>query len=94
MKALFVPFARIAAILRRRLATTLGWTRSSYFLMSAFTATLLVIGVVWWPLAMDVPQPLPPFAVLAHGMAAVAFWRVTLLLRQLRIRLLVRTSAR
>ena len=35
----------------QRLATALGWTRSSYFLMSAFLATLLVIGVVWWPLA-------------------------------------------
>jgi hypothetical protein len=35
----------------KRLTTTLGWTRSSYFLMSAFVATLLVITVVWWPLA-------------------------------------------
>jgi hypothetical protein len=38
----------------RRLAAVLGWTWSSYFLMSAFLATLLVIGVVWWPLARDV----------------------------------------
>ena len=37
----------------RRLATTLGWTRSSYFLMSAFLATLFVIGVVWWPLVEE-----------------------------------------
>jgi hypothetical protein len=35
----------------KRLTTTLGWTRSSYFLMSVFVATLLVITVVWWPLA-------------------------------------------
>ncbi len=35
----------------KRIAATLGWTRSSYFLMSAFLATLLVIMVVWWPLA-------------------------------------------
>jgi len=35
----------------RRLTTALGWTRSSYFLISAFVATLFVIGVVWWPLA-------------------------------------------
>jgi hypothetical protein len=31
----------------------LGWTRSSYFLMSAFLATLLLISVVWWPLLED-----------------------------------------
>jgi len=34
----------------RRLATVLGWNRSSYYLLSAFLATLFVIGVVWWPL--------------------------------------------
>jgi len=31
----------------------LRWTRSSYFLMSAFAATLLVIIVVWWPLVVE-----------------------------------------
>jgi hypothetical protein len=45
---------RLAALLWRRLATTLGWTRSSYFLMSGFLATLMVIGIIWWPLARDV----------------------------------------
>ena len=34
----------------KRLASALGWTRSSYFVMSAFLATIIVIGVVWWPL--------------------------------------------
>ena len=34
----------------KRFASTLGWSKSSYFLMSAFLATLVVIGVVWWPL--------------------------------------------
>jgi hypothetical protein len=29
----------------------MGWTRSSYVLMSGFIATLTVIGLVWWPLA-------------------------------------------
>jgi hypothetical protein len=37
----------------QRLATALGWTRSSYVLISGFVATLFVIGVVWWPLAQD-----------------------------------------
>ncbi len=37
----------------QRLAAALGWTRSSYFLISAFMATLFVIGVVWWPLMRD-----------------------------------------
>ncbi len=35
----------------KRLAGTLGWNRSSYYLMSAFLATILVIAVLWWPLA-------------------------------------------
>lgn len=34
----------------KRLTAALGWNKSSYFLMSAFLATVLVIGVVWWPL--------------------------------------------
>ncbi len=29
----------------------LGWNRSSYVLLSAFSLTLLLIGYVWWPLA-------------------------------------------
>jgi hypothetical protein len=37
----------------RRLFAALGWTRSSYFLMSAFVATLFVIVVVWWPLVVE-----------------------------------------
>ena len=41
------------ANLWQRLATVLGWTRSSYVLMSGFVATIAVIGVVWWPLARD-----------------------------------------
>ncbi|MBU0703998.1 MAG: hypothetical protein KKC18_09075 [Chloroflexi bacterium] len=41
------------ATLWRRLAAALGWTRSSYVLMSGFAATLFVIGVIWWPLAED-----------------------------------------
>jgi hypothetical protein len=37
----------------RRLAAELSWTRSSYTLLSAFLATLLLIGYVWWPLAEE-----------------------------------------
>ena len=37
----------------RQLAAGFGWTRSSYFLMSSFLATLLLLGYVWWPLAAD-----------------------------------------
>jgi len=44
---------QIKANFWQRLAAALGWTRSSYFLMSAFLATLFVIGLVWWPLARD-----------------------------------------
>jgi hypothetical protein len=37
----------------RRLAAELSWTRSSYTLLSAFLATVLLIGYVWWPLAEE-----------------------------------------
>jgi hypothetical protein len=37
----------------QRLARVLGWTRSSYVLISGFVATLFLIGVVWWPLARE-----------------------------------------
>ena len=39
------PFKAILRVLR--------WTRASYFLMSAFAATLLLIVVVWWPLVVE-----------------------------------------
>jgi hypothetical protein len=38
------------ATARQSRSTALGWTRSSYILLSIFLATLVVIGVVWWPL--------------------------------------------
>ncbi len=38
---------------RRRLAESLGWTRSSKYLMSAFLATLGLLAYVWWPLAEE-----------------------------------------
>jgi hypothetical protein len=38
------------ATLWKCLAAALGWTRASYFIMSAFVATLVVIVIVWWPL--------------------------------------------
>lgn len=37
----------------QRLAAALGWTRSSYVLLSSFLATVFVIGVVWSPLAKE-----------------------------------------
>ncbi len=37
----------------RRLTAALGWTRSSYFLMSAFLAAVLTIVIVWWPLVEE-----------------------------------------
>ncbi len=37
----------------RQLAADFGWTRSSYYLMSSFLATLFLLGYVWWPLAVD-----------------------------------------
>jgi hypothetical protein len=37
----------------RRLADLLGWTRSSYTLVGAFSALVLLIVVLWWPLTVD-----------------------------------------
>lgn len=37
----------------RRLARIMGWTRSSYFLMSVFIATIFLIAIVWWPIVAD-----------------------------------------
>lgn len=37
----------------RRMADEFGWTRSSYYLLSAFLVTLLLLGYVWWPLAEE-----------------------------------------
>ncbi|MEK7312388.1 MAG: hypothetical protein AAB382_10475 [Chloroflexota bacterium] len=50
---------RLSPILR-----LLGWTHSSYFMLSMFFIIIFVIGVVWWPLAeanmaiIDWSQPL------------------------------------
>jgi hypothetical protein len=37
----------------RKLAQIMGWTRSSYFLMSVFVATIFLIAIVWWPIVAD-----------------------------------------
>jgi hypothetical protein len=36
-----------------RVAAALGWTRASYYLMSLFLATVMLIIIVWWPLAEE-----------------------------------------
>ncbi len=46
-------FARTVRRGGRKALARLGWTRSSYLLLSAFVATLFVIVVVWWPLVVD-----------------------------------------
>ena len=38
----------------RRLPALLGWTRASYYLLSAFLLTVFLIIYVWWPLAEEV----------------------------------------
>jgi hypothetical protein len=37
----------------KRLALALGWTRSSYVLLSGFLLVLFLLGYVWWPLAQE-----------------------------------------
>jgi hypothetical protein len=38
---------------RSRIPAALRWNRTSYFLLSAFLATVALIIAVWWPLAAD-----------------------------------------
>ncbi len=42
-----------ASTIRKTLPQLLGWNRTSYTLMSAFAAVVLLIIVVWWPLVED-----------------------------------------
>jgi hypothetical protein len=44
----------------RRLTAALGWTRASYYLLSAFIAIILLIIVVWWPLVVDYFSQISP----------------------------------
>jgi hypothetical protein len=44
------PASREAA---SRIPAEYGWTRSSYYLLSAFLATLFLLAYVWWPLAEE-----------------------------------------
>jgi hypothetical protein len=37
----------------RRIPNLLGWTRASYYLFSAFLATVFLIVYIWWPLAEE-----------------------------------------
>lgn len=37
----------------KTIQTTLGWTRTSYALVSGFSAVVSLIIVVWWPLVVD-----------------------------------------
>jgi hypothetical protein len=37
----------------RRIAAALGWTRHSYYLLSGFLLTVLLIAYIWWPLAEE-----------------------------------------
>ena len=37
----------------RRVANALGWTRASYYMMSAFALLLFLMSYVWWPLFED-----------------------------------------
>ena len=38
---------------RFHIPTLLGWTRTSYLMMSAFVLLLGLMGYIWWPLAAD-----------------------------------------
>ncbi len=37
----------------RQIVAALGWTRSSYYLMSVFLLTVFLIVYIWWPLAEE-----------------------------------------
>ncbi len=39
--------------LLKRLASALGWTKASYYILSAFLVTIFLIIYIWWPLAEE-----------------------------------------
>lgn len=39
--------------LTRRVVRVMGWTRSSYYLVSAFLLVVFLIAYIWWPLAEE-----------------------------------------
>lgn len=43
----------------KKLASLMGWTRASYFLMSAFLLTIFLIVSIWWPLAEEYLSLIP-----------------------------------
>ena len=43
----------------RKAFRLLGWTRSSYFLLTAFLFTLFLLGYIWWPLAEEYLNLIP-----------------------------------
>jgi hypothetical protein len=45
--------ARISRARLSRLLALLGWTRASYYLLSAFLLTVFLIAYIWWPLAEE-----------------------------------------
>jgi len=45
---------------RSHLPETLRWTRTSYFMLSAFLAVIGLIIAVWWPLAKDYLEQVNP----------------------------------
>jgi hypothetical protein len=52
---------------RSRLPAALRWTRTSYFLLSAFLAVIALIIAVWWPLAADyIGQINPAYPIWAQ----------------------------
>jgi hypothetical protein len=40
-------------LILQRIAKAMSWTRSSYYLLSAFVLTVFLIAYLWWPLAQD-----------------------------------------
>ncbi len=45
---------------RRSLTDLLGWTKSSYWMISIFFAIVFLIVIVWWPLAEEVLSYIDP----------------------------------
>lgn len=50
---------------RKKISALLGWNRTSYFLLSGFIAVIMLIIIVWWPLAEE---------YLASYNPDVSFW--------------------
>jgi hypothetical protein len=67
----------------RKVAQWMGWTRTSYYLMSAFILTIGLIIYIWWPLVVEYASyfdPRYPIWMQLDGLLLGIFFAMSLLI--------------